>query len=134
MLFEKEKHSLDILSPLNWGNELIRLRTRIADVMSNPPPKVKPCASSFVTSKITKSATQTVSEHELRCFVEASEKMETDEQNTEMMRIMKELQPELLESSSHNWFDVSKLELSTFNALRTYVKAQLEQKGEKYPE
>ena len=133
-LFEKEKRTIDILSANNWGNEVIRLKGRITDIMSTPPPKIKQFASPLLNNKVAKPAATPLSEQELKCFVEASGKMDTEEENAEIIRIIKEMQPDLLDESSDNWLDVSKLNPATLNALRCYVKSELEKKGEKYPE
>lgn len=133
-IFEKERHILiDLLSPKNWGTEVVRLRTQIAKIMAIPPPKVL-CDPSTCANLAKQEHVETFSEHELHCFVEASQKLETEEQNTELIQIIREMQPELLDASSNNMFDVSKLSVATFKVLRTYVKSELEKIGEKYPE
>ncbi|OHT04377.1 Bromodomain containing protein [Tritrichomonas foetus] len=133
-LFEKEKRAIDILSAHNWGNELVRLRSRIFDIMIDPPPKVKSFASSFINSNIVKANQPSISEHELKCFVEASEKLTSEEDNNELYRIVSEFQPDLITNSADLWFDVSKLNHQTFNALRNFIKAAFEKIGQKYPE
>jgi hypothetical protein len=60
--------------------------------------------------------------------------LDTDEESNEMLRIIDELQPDLQGAGQQFYFDVSKLSSRTLSALRTYVKAALEKKGEKYPE
>jgi hypothetical protein len=52
----------------------------------------------------------------------------------EMLRIINELQPDLQAEGNGTAFDVSKLSPRTLTALKTYVKAVLEKKGQKYPE
>ena len=133
-LFDKEKRSIDLLSANNWGSEVVRLRGHIADIMNEPPPKVKQFVSAMLSVKTPKPAAAPASEEELKRFVEAAEKMDTDEENNEMMRIITDMQPDLLEGATNNRFDVSKLNAVALNALRTYVKAELEKRGEKYPE
>jgi hypothetical protein len=51
-----------------------------------------------------------------------------------MMRIIAELQPDMVSGAGEMWFDVSKLSSRTLIALRTYAKAVLEKRGQKYPE
>lgn len=133
-IFAKEMHYIEMLYPQKWGTEIVKLRSRIAEIMSDPPPKVRIGAPSIKAIIAKQCHGQIFSEHEMQCFVEAAEKMETDEQNTEMTKIITELQPDLLDNSSDNYFDVSKLRAITFNALRAYVKAELEKIGQKYPE
>ena len=133
-IFDKEKRSIDVLSAHNWGNEVARLRGKIFDIMVDPPPKIKPFARSFIKANVIKTNTPTISEHELRCFVEASEKLTSDEDNNELYRIVSEFQPDLISNSDDMWFDVSKLNTQTYNALKNYIKAALEKNGEKYPE
>lgn len=133
-LFDKEKRAIDILSSNNWGNEVVRLRSRLADVMDEPPPKIKPFVASLLSVKTVKTSPALASESDLRAFVAASEKMDTEEENNEMLRIITEMQPELLEGTTNNNFDVSKLNAATLSALTAYVKAELTKRGEKYPE
>jgi hypothetical protein len=131
-IFEKEKRAIDILSAHNWGTELVRLRGRLTDLMFDPPPKIKPFASPFTNGKSAKPAAPPVSERELHQFIEASEMLDDEEESSEMLRIIAELQPDL--QAPDMWFDVSKLSSRTLAALRTYVKAMLEKRGLKYPE
>jgi len=133
-LFEKEKRAIDILSAQNWGTEVVRLRGRITDVMFDPPPKIKPVASNFIDGKLSKPNTPLVSEHELQLFVQATEMLDTEEEGIEMLRIITEMQPDLQADGQCTSFDVSKLSPRTLTALKTYVKAVLEKKGQKYPE
>jgi hypothetical protein len=133
-LFETEKRAIDILSAQNWGTEVVRLRGRITDLMFDPPPKIKHFAANFINGKMVKPATPPVSEHELHLFVQATEMLDTEEEGNEMLRIIDELQPDLQGAGQELYFDVSKLSARTLNALRTYVKAVLEKKGQKYPE
>ena len=133
-LFEKEKRAIDILTAHNWGNELVRLRGKIFELMIDPPPKIKTFASPFINSKNIKANQPSISEHELKCFVEASDLLTSDEDNNEIYRIVSEFQPDLITDSADLWFDVSKLNLQTFNALKNYIKSALEKAGKKYPE
>jgi hypothetical protein len=131
-IFEKEKRAIDILSAHNWGTELVRLRGRVTALMFDPPPKIKSFASAFTNGKLAKPAAPPVSERELHQFVAASELLDTPEESAEMLRILTELQPDMLSQDNH--FDVSKLSARTLAALRTYVKAMLEKRGLPYPE
>ncbi|KAK8878313.1 hypothetical protein M9Y10_005078 [Tritrichomonas musculus] len=133
-LFEKEKRAIDILTTHNWGNELVRLRGKIFELMIDPPPKIKTFASPFINSNIVKANQPSISEHELRCFVDASLLLKSDEDNNEIYRIISEFQPDLLKKSADLWFDVSKLNLQTFNALKNFIKSALEKEGQTYPE
>jgi hypothetical protein len=133
-LFEKEKRAIDILSARNWGTEVVRLRGRITDIMLDPPPKISQYTSQFIKGKFSKPTTPSFSEHELKCFVEASQMLDQPEDTDEMMKIITELQPDMLSASSDMWFDVSKLSPRTLIALRTSARAILERRGQKYPE
>lgn len=142
-LFEKEKRAIDILTAQNWGNELVRLRGKIFELMIDPPPKIKTYATPFINSKIVKANQPSISDHDLNCFVEAANLLTSDEDNNEICRIISEFQPDLIlydsetlnnNNSTDMWFNVSKLNLQTFNALKTYIKSALEKAGLKYPE
>ena len=142
-LFEKEKRAIDILTAHNWGNELVRLRGKIFELMIDPPPKIKTFATPFINSKIVKANQPSISDHDLKCFADASDLLTSDEDNNEMYRIVSEFQPDLIlydsetlnnNNSTDLWFDVSKLNLQTFNALKNYVKSALEKAGLEYPE
>jgi hypothetical protein len=131
-LFEKEKRMIDILSAHNWGNEVVRLRGRMADIMSDPPPKIKSVAEPMI-AKLVKQNTPPCNEQDLRCFVEASKQLNEEEDVHELHRIMTELQPDLLRDVEDLAIDVTKLSSTTLEALKVYTKAAFERRGLSYP-
>jgi hypothetical protein len=131
-LFEKERRMIDILSAHNWGNEVVRLRGRLVDIMSDPPPKIKLIAEPMI-AKLVRQTTPPCNEQDLRCFVEASKQLNEDDDLHELHRIMNELQPDLLGDAEDVSVDVSKLSSRTLEALKLYAKAAFEKRGLPYP-
>jgi len=133
-IFIKEKHKIDAYSSNNWPEEVARLRSRISMLMSIPPPKIKQIASNMSNSLIPKPDNSVLSEHELRCFVTATEMMDNEDEINEINRILIEMQPEIqISDDSCTFLDVSTLSVQTINAIKTYMKAKLEARGLKYP-
>ena len=131
----KERRSIDVLSSQNWPDELGRIKTRISVFMSLPPPKIKQEAMKMGNSLIPKPEITPIEEKELHAFVAASEMMETDEENAEINRILTEMQPEMnIPDNTSARIDVSQLSVQTIQALKTYMKSRLEERGLKYPE
>ena len=133
--FIKERRSIDMLSSQNWPDEFGRIKTKISIFMSVPPPKIKQEAMKLSNSLIPKPEIPIIDENELHAFVTASEMMETDEENAEINRILNEMQPETnIPENTSARIDVSQLSVQTIQALKTYMKARLEERGLKYPE
>jgi hypothetical protein len=132
-LFAKYRRSVDVLSIGTWCRELYRLRGRVYDLMAQPPVKVKQYASSSSSSSSSKQAMTPLTERELQNFVTASE-MLTEEDYPEMIRIFEEQDPESEPSSGDLVLDVTTLSLPTIYAMRDFIKATLEKRGQKYPE
>ena len=132
--FIKERRGIDMLSPQNWPDELGRIKTRISLFMSLPPPKIKHEAMKLSNSLIPKPEIPVIDEGELHAFVAASEMMESEEENAEINRILMEMQPETnIPENSSVRIDVSQLSVQTIQALKTYMKARLEERGLQYP-
>jgi hypothetical protein len=131
-IFEKEKRAIDILSAHNWGTELIRLRGRVTALMFDPPPKSKPFASVFTDDKVAKPPPPPIGERDLHRFVEAAELLDSEDESNEMLRIISDLQPDIVTLDAR--FDVSKFNAKTLNALQEYVRAMLEKRGLKFPD
>ena len=132
-LFQKEKKIIDILSITNWGAEVCRLRSKISDQLSIPPPKIKPDAIAIGTSRLAKQDVTFLNEKELDNFIKATEMMQSDEEQSELQRIIQENQSELL-NNSYDRIDVTKLNMQTIQQLITYMKSVIEKRGEHYPE
>jgi hypothetical protein len=132
--FIKERRGIDMLSSHNWPDELGRIKTRISVLMSLPPPRIKHEAMKLSNSLIPKPDVPVIDEGELHAFVAASEMMESDEENAEINRILTEMQPETnIPENSSARIDVSQLSVQTIQALKTYMKARLEERGLQYP-
>ena len=134
IFFLKERKKIDIFSSNLWSEELSRYRSKLTKLMTYPPPRIKQIAANLNNSLIPKTDVSALSEHELQCFISASNLMETEEEFNEINRILIELQPDIkISENSCTLLDVSTLSVQTINALRTFMKAKLEEKGLKYP-
>jgi hypothetical protein len=102
--------------------------------MSQPPARVKQYGSSLGAAHTIKQSMPPLSEREMQNFVTAAEMLNTEEDHTEMLRIIDEMHPEVDPGSSEVYLDVTKINLPTVYALRDYMKTTLEKRGLKYPE
>ena len=126
-LVEKENQKARTLNPNGWATEIHCLRERLTKLMSSPPQEIREitpvqCYLSTQSFKI--------ENEKLKRFIRATEMIKKEEEIKEMISIIKEFQPELISDSQEMCFDATKLSVSTFKALKTYVKAIL---GTKYP-
>lgn len=133
-IFDKEKRALDVLSMGTWCGEVYRLRSRVYDLMGQPPTRVKQYASSLGSSHTMKQNMPLLTEREVQNFIAASEMLQMEEDHAEMIRIIDEMQPEIDPGKEELWLDVTKLSLPTIYALREYMRNSLEKRGQKYPE
>ena len=133
-LFEKYIARFHIASPGTWCREVSRLKTRICDILGQPPPRMKAFAPSTAPGSASKLAHVPMTESELDSLVQASEMLVGDEEQNGMAEVIRELQPELDISQHGTLLDVTKLELETLYALREYLRDTLEKRNEKYPE
>lgn len=132
--FLKQLRKNDLLPVGKWCNEVFRLRTRFAELMSNLPSKVRQFSSSINQGRSSKQSTPIISEVELQRFIAASEKLQSEEDQKEMIRILNENQPELDVGSSEIHLEITRLNHQTFSALKKYMNDALERKGLRYPD
>ncbi|KAH0786732.1 Bromodomain containing protein [Histomonas meleagridis] len=132
-LFSKFRREIDVLSLPTWRSEVYRLRSRVYDLMGQPPAKVKQYASSLGAAHTMRQNMPVLTDKEIQLFIAASEMMTLDDQ-TEMLKIIDEMQPEIDPGTTEISLDVTKINLPTIYALREYMKTALEKRGEKYPE
>lgn len=130
-IFLKIKRNFDVLLLPEWRKEVYRLRTRVYDLMGQPPARVKQYASSLGAASTMKQNMPPLTEKEIHAFISASEMM-TPEDNAEMLKIIDEMQPEIDTGNMELFLDVSKINVQTIYALREYMKLALEERGEKY--
>lgn len=121
-LFEKEKNSISILTPTQWGSEICRLRSYISSKLTQPPPKIKPHAAVFGTSRYAKPDIHFVSEKEFEDLIQATAQLKSDKDNDALLKIIQEKQPEILTSSNNTKIDVAKLSGETIEAIQNYIK------------
>ncbi|EAY13898.1 Bromodomain containing protein [Trichomonas vaginalis G3] len=133
-LFNKEMRDSDLLPVRAWCDAVFNLRTKITNLMSNQPPKVRQFSSSLNAGRSLKQNTPVMSEHEIQCFIQASEKLQSDEEQKEMIRILNENQPELDAGNAEIHFEITKLNHQTMSALKHYMAEALNKKGMSYPE
>ena len=133
-LFNKHKRTVGALSMGTWCGEVYRLRSRLYDLMGQPPAKVKQYASSLGAAHTMKQNMPRFTEREFQNFIAASEMLTGEEDQKEMLKILDEMQPEIDPGSAEIHIDLTKLSLPTLYALRDYMRSTLEKKGSKYPE
>jgi hypothetical protein len=133
-LFDKYRRKVDILAMGTWSTEVYRLRTRVSDLIGQPPSRVKQYSSSLGAALTMKQNMPPFSEKEIQHFVAATEMMVREEDQTELIRIIDEMHPEIDSGAADFSVDVSKINLPTLYAMRDYMKSTLEKRGEKYPD
>ena len=133
-LFQKEKRNFEVKTVTTWCSEVYRLRTKLNELMTQPPPKVRTFAPNLANTKQIKPMVPMISERELRNFIKATEMITDEEDHREMVRILSEHQSDVDPGATDINYDVTKLNIETINELRKYIKSALEKKGLKYPE
>ncbi|OHT05788.1 Bromodomain containing protein [Tritrichomonas foetus] len=133
-LFTKYKRSVDALSMGTWCGEVYRLRSKLYDLMGQPPARVKQYASSLGAAHTMKQNMPRFTEREFQSFIAASEMLTGEEDQKEMLKIIDEMQPEIDPGTAEIHLDLTKLSLPTLYALRDYMRTTLEKRGSKYPE
>ena len=116
-----------------WCVELTRLRGKIMNIISSPPPKMKAYFLSQTSGHTQKQSYGLLTEREMHNFVLSSQMMNEKEQD-EIVQIMLEHQPELEVKGEDITMDVTKMKLDTVYSVRDYIKNELEKNGSKYPE
>lgn len=133
-IFQKEMRDADLLPIRNWCDAVFALRSKITSLMSNQPPKVRQFSSSLNAGRSLKQNTPVMSEHEIQCFMQGVEKLSSEEEQREMIRILNENQPELDPGNAEIHIELSKLNHQTMSALKHYISDTLKKKGIPYPE
>ena len=133
-LFAKEKELFDRVAIGTWCKEVYGLRTLVTDLMTQPPEKVRQFVEKLGAVRTMKHSQPLLGEKELQSFMKAAEMLTSDEDHREMIKIVTDLQPELENGRQEIFVDVTKLQLSTINALVEFMKGALEKQGQKYPE
>ena len=132
-LFNKIKREIDALMLGTWCVELTRLRGKIMNIISSPPPKMKAYFLSQTSGHTQTQSYGLLTEREMHNFVLSSQMMNEKEQD-EIVQIMLEHQPELEVKGEDITMDVTKMKLDTVYSVRDYIKNELEKNGSKYPE
>lgn len=130
-IFSKIRRNFSISTLSHWRKEVYRLRTRVYDLMGQPPARVKQYAASLGAANTMKQNMPPFTEKEIHAFLASAELM-TPEDNSEMLKIIDEMQPEMDPGTMEIFLDVSKINVQTIYALREYMKQALEKRGEKY--
>lgn len=133
-LFHKILKKRHVMPLSQWCNEVYRLRCRVNEQMIAPPPKVRQFSSSHSSSRSSRHNTPMISEKELNNFIQASEKLQSEEDHKAMVRILNENQPELDVGQAEINLDLTRLTDQTITALIFYMREALAKKGLSYPE
>lgn len=133
-LFEKYCVRANIMSMGKWCREVYKLKSRIYEIMGQPPPRMKQFATNSTTAHAVKQAMPPMSEADLQNLVQASEMLVNEEEQNGMVQVIEENQPETDWEETETVLDVTKLALPTLYALREYLKTTLEKRNAKYPE
>jgi hypothetical protein len=102
--------------------------------MSQPPARVKQYGSSLGAAHTIKQSMPPLTEREMQNFVTAAEMLTSEADQTEMLRIIDEMHPEIDPGSTEVYLDVTRINLPTVYALRDFMRTALEKRGLKYPE
>ena len=133
-IYIKELREHDLLQLSEWCMEVFKYRSRITDLMSNLPSKVRQVSASLSVSKSLKNTAPVLSDRDLQNFITAAEKLQTEEDQKEMLRILNENQPELDTGYTELHLEVTRLNHQTISALRKYMTDALAKQGMSYPE
>ena len=133
-MFIKRMRDIDLLPVNLWSVELFRMQSKLNELMSNLPQRLKgynPQGS----NKDKKGEKQRIvaTDREMRNFCEAAALLQSDEDMTEMIRIINDNQPNLNVGNEDMTIDVSRFTTNTFNALMQFMIGALGKKGISYP-
>ena len=133
-MFVKRMRDLNLL-PFNlWSTELFRVQTKLNFLMGKLPHKLKQyLPQQSAKDKKGEKEMVVATEKEMRNFCEAAALLQSDEDLTEMIRIINENQPSLNVGNEEVTIDISRLNVDTFNALMQYMIGALGKKGLAYP-
>jgi hypothetical protein len=132
--FRKYRRRVDVLSMSTWCREVDRLKNRLTNLLGLPPPRVKQQSTSSTTTHGPRASPAPFSERELQSFVQASEMMTREEDQMEILKIIRENQAEIDSGEAELVLDVTRLNLQTMHALRDFMKPALEKRQLRYPE
>lgn len=132
-LFEKYCVRSHITSMGKWCREIYKLKTRIYDLMGQPPPRMKQFATTNTAGHSSRQNMPPLSENDLQKLVLATE-MATEDEHKGIIEIIEENQPELDLSNPETTLDVTKLALPTLYGMQEYLKTAFEKRNAKYPE
>jgi hypothetical protein len=133
-LFAKEKSVFARLAIGNWSRALYELRTEVTDLMTRPPGKIKQFTPSLGTVRTMKPPASAIGDRELAQLVAVANDLTSDEDQEEMIRIITAGQPELADGAADApareiVVDVMKLNPTTIQALKEFMKKALERQG-----
>ena len=131
-MFLKKMRDYDLLPVNLWCIELFRLNSKLNEMMGSLPQRLKSYGPQQST-KEKKKEKLVATDKEMRNFCEAASMLTSDEDITEMTRIIHDNQPEFNVGSEEVKLDVSKFTTQTFNALMQYMMGALGKKGLSYP-
>ena len=101
-IFQKECRKLDRFSLGTWCSEVTQIKTKIYELLSAPPQKVKQYTPSSNVSRGSKHNMPLLSERELQDFVKASSYFTSEEDNAAIFQIIEENEPSYVHQKVEN--------------------------------
>jgi hypothetical protein len=136
-LFQKLRPQVEDKTVKVWCAEITRLRTKETRLIAKCPARIHGVACDLPDFKLyeQQEAIDYFSDKDIQNFLEGW-KLTSEANRERMLRILKETQPALNvgeHARGELWVDVTRLNVSTFVALRDFMRTALEKQGAKYP-
>lgn len=131
-IFNKLTKSTHDKSLKSWCDNIYELETLKLELDRHAPKRVHQLACHLDAYNQLKDEKLTpLSNGELKAFIQAGNCNKSEDINRGLVKILNELQPDIEKqnNSTELWVDVTKLEFSTINALRDYLKKELPKQG-----
>lgn len=132
-IIEERLKNIKGLDMNNWATQIVELRKKIQRLMDEPPIYVQKLIPTLCNIKAINEM-HVLTEHEIDCFIQASEKLYSETHHRNMINIIHDEEPNIEIKKDDVILDINRLRLTTVYKLIDYMKASLEQQGDKYPE
>lgn len=131
-IFNKLCPISDCLTVESWSYKLYRLRGKLTHLSAHPPTPIRQKCSILGTARSLKPNLPALSEQEYQKFIQDTRLLLFEEDETNLIKIIKQYQPDL--DLSNYVVDVSLLSAPTIQALKAYTTKTLTKRGIKCSE
>ncbi|EAX94593.1 hypothetical protein TVAG_135000 [Trichomonas vaginalis G3] len=132
-ILEEKLRNLETADMNSWAEKIIKIRRKMQSLAEDPPVYVQKCIPSLCNIK-SFNEMNVLTQHEIDCFIQASEKLYSEQHHRNMLNIIHDEEPNLEIKQDNVILDINRLRLTTIYKLIEYMKDALEKQGDHYPE